>query len=768
MLGKRECIDDTPPWLRELRLKKRNRQLQQQHSNQSECSSPPALPPHHQQAFASSSAALGTTTVQQPPPPALPTAWHCHGTHYGNSASATEVGNGPRDEARCNNHINHYDNDMVQERTQLVIEKIAKSGDDSDEELKYGPGIVSKLKNRYLSLTLREAASKNRPSILQLRKATSLEHILDDYDEKPDVHRENGDSTKTERLFLRHNGAANAKSTTNRYQNRNASKSDMKRARSVEIISDIHHDTLLTNATDAKSKQRESLHEEMLVIEGNGEADKSDKTFQIEENRNFSNNIGIRLNRPRKIQPVMNEKEKPHPDIVREKKKLFERPELRTKPPQPTGEVAAKVAGFRTIIDSNKKPPIKQKPVIAEKFQIKRQTSAEQHSEVKRTQIGSPIPPLRSPVKENKAETIPDVSEINGFPDTKLCETPDLLVHSSPCHARTEEIENFLKAEKEHGIVEEKNRINLEKNKGLGRKEKSPEEPPSKGSGSNSVIYSFGSPTKIKDHLPRLETQNLEKPKAIKQKTSPTKQAPGQNQQNTSPTKQLPREIQQKLSPTKQVPTQIQRTSSPTKQDQNQQKMSHTKQVPSQNQQKTSPTKQTASQNQQKISPTKQKPSPTKEPTSPTSNMDSVRQNLFPKSENGVSISDPLKIEVETKPPPIKKRSTPPIPQQQKQITKTAANEASDARNNSTKLSDKVIEKNLINKLNGGSVVKENGAAVKNEVPAAVLMPKKKSAPKKEQQNSLVFDFTNRKDVPDYVGNDGSIKPKEKMRPKVR
>lgn len=52
--------------------------------------------------------------------------------------------------------------------------------DDTNEELIYGPGIVSKLRCRYLSLALRQSVNKQRPSIDNLRRATSLNNLLDD------------------------------------------------------------------------------------------------------------------------------------------------------------------------------------------------------------------------------------------------------------------------------------------------------------------------------------------------------------------------------------------------------------------------------------------------------------------------------------------------------------------------------------------------------------------------------------------------------------
>ncbi|CAB3259374.1 unnamed protein product [Arctia plantaginis] len=48
---------------------------------------------------------------------------------------------------------------------------------DDDEELRYGPGIVNRLKSRYLSLALRDAP-RRRPSVL--RRAASLEHLLEE------------------------------------------------------------------------------------------------------------------------------------------------------------------------------------------------------------------------------------------------------------------------------------------------------------------------------------------------------------------------------------------------------------------------------------------------------------------------------------------------------------------------------------------------------------------------------------------------------------
>lgn len=60
------------------------------------------------------------------------------------------------------------------------------SFDDPSEELQYGPGIVSKLRCRYLSLALRQSAAKQRPSLDNLRRTTSLNNLLDEDEEDVD------------------------------------------------------------------------------------------------------------------------------------------------------------------------------------------------------------------------------------------------------------------------------------------------------------------------------------------------------------------------------------------------------------------------------------------------------------------------------------------------------------------------------------------------------------------------------------------------------
>lgn len=191
----------------------------------------------------------------------------------------------------------------------------------------------------------------------------------------------------------------------------------MKRSRSTETISrGVDH----TYVTDARPK---SLHEETLIS----------KEGSVDTARTFS-----RPNKPKRIAPIMDEREKPPADVVKQTKRLFEgRPEQRTRPPYATGEVAAKVATYKSIIvQTKKKPAVKAKPALPPR------------------KMGHSIqlPPWVEP-KQTEASPIPDVSKTD-LKNSSLTETPDLIVHSSPSIAsptfRIETTRTFLKEELEN------------------------------------------------------------------------------------------------------------------------------------------------------------------------------------------------------------------------------------------------------------------------------------------------------------------------------
>lgn len=69
------------------------------------------------------------------------------------------------------------------------VQQTGTEGEEDGDGFKYGPGFVSKLRYRYLSLTLRQTSVvKQRPSLAQLlRRSTSLNNLLDEENVEQDV-----------------------------------------------------------------------------------------------------------------------------------------------------------------------------------------------------------------------------------------------------------------------------------------------------------------------------------------------------------------------------------------------------------------------------------------------------------------------------------------------------------------------------------------------------------------------------------------------------
>lgn len=183
---------------------------------------------------------------------------------------------------------------------------------DEAEELTYGPGIVKKLKSRYLSLTLREAGSRVRPSIHGLRRAASLEHVLDEPAPPPRRY------------------APRAQERPARYrQATRAPEQAVKRARSV--------DALLRCDSRSGSDEPPSPPPTPPALLP---ASSPSPTF-----------------RPKRPSPLLREAERPPPDLVKQTLKIFEgQPGKRTKSPAVTGHVSDKVKNFSDPQAKSKRP----------------------------------------------------------------------------------------------------------------------------------------------------------------------------------------------------------------------------------------------------------------------------------------------------------------------------------------------------------------------------------------------------------------------------
>jgi hypothetical protein len=251
-------------------------------------------------------------------------------------------------------------------------------GNESSEELKYGPGIVSKLRCRYLSLTLRQAAAKQRPSINNLRRTTSLNNLLDDEDEDETEIDHKVEEEKNEPHIIENyvktvretyqngrqenghhnqrNSRSNEKASDMRQKNRHDS---MKRARSVEAI--LRYDN---NAWE-RDVQKENIvnrlsHQEYIGFK-NREVTIEDKIINARE-RNDP--------KPKRLTSLIGDDERPPPHVVKQTMLIFESNanKKRNSITRPIGsEVAAKVATFKTIISQEKPAVVFPKPSVQAK-----------------------------------------------------------------------------------------------------------------------------------------------------------------------------------------------------------------------------------------------------------------------------------------------------------------------------------------------------------------------------------------------------------------
>lgn len=274
--------------------------------------------------------------------------------------------------------------------------------DDSSEELQYGPGIVSKLRYRFLSLTLRQAVSKQRPSLDNLRRATSLNNLLDGDDEEVDGDGESDDdddneytvdddSSRHSRKYLQLNGYSGgggayiASQTRSRatsgtgehrliseceYQQQKSmdnrrpigrGNDSLKRARSVEAL--VRYDNRAWRRDIIKDSDEYSSHnpiilDELIVSDHHPPLHATGHLITVED-KIHSSRQRRDFTRPKRLTSFMDDTERPPPDLVKQTLLKFEAT-CNRKPPTryPNGDVANKVATYTGIMAHEKKPPL--------------------------------------------------------------------------------------------------------------------------------------------------------------------------------------------------------------------------------------------------------------------------------------------------------------------------------------------------------------------------------------------------------------------------
>lgn len=208
---------------------------------------------------------------------------------------------------------------------------------DSSEELQYGPGIVNRLKCKYMSMTLRENQNKGvRPSLSNLRRATSLENMLDNdsdagkpqitnhrFTKRPDVY----NTSKPEHISEHQQ----------RYRPTSRRNDSLKRARSVETLlrydSKSHAATGHSTPSDpvcdrvVKSEFRDhnKNNTKLLKVLGNEDIVIIENKMKHESTRKTVGEEKVPLLQQKKrTSSIAEETEFPPPDVVKQTLKIFE------------------------------------------------------------------------------------------------------------------------------------------------------------------------------------------------------------------------------------------------------------------------------------------------------------------------------------------------------------------------------------------------------------------------------------------------------------
>lgn len=210
---------------------------------------------------------------------------------------------------------------------------------DSSEELQYGPGIVNRLKCKYMSMTLRENQNKGvRPSLSNMRRATSLENMLDNDSDagKPQI---------TQHRFIKRTDAAKNTSKAEhtvehqqRYRPTSRRNDSLKRARSVETLlrydSKSHATTgrnipselpVCNRAVKSEFRDYNKNNTKLLKALGNEEIVIVENKMKVECTRKTVNEEKVpMLQQKKRTSNIPEERELPPPDVVKQTLKIFE------------------------------------------------------------------------------------------------------------------------------------------------------------------------------------------------------------------------------------------------------------------------------------------------------------------------------------------------------------------------------------------------------------------------------------------------------------
>ncbi|XP_026274450.1 uncharacterized protein LOC113203792 [Frankliniella occidentalis] len=264
---------------------------------------------------------------------------------------------GPRALARVPRAAKQYLAKVANQKNGTPTEDECNS--DSSEELQYGPGIVKKLKNKYLTMTLRESSS--RPSLSCMRRATSLENLLD---EETTIIKPT--DTKPAQFVKRVTGNNTVKVVTHQSRSVEPSQRDMKRARSMETL--LRYDPKLHTS---HSNSGLNVHlEDAEKDENDSAVNDIRERSSVQHRKSTEGEKEDQILLRKKLAITFEETELPPPDLVKQTLKIFESSGSpgSASPPVPQARNSVnKNVNFKT---NNAKPVPKVKNSVSKKPQV--------------------------------------------------------------------------------------------------------------------------------------------------------------------------------------------------------------------------------------------------------------------------------------------------------------------------------------------------------------------------------------------------------------
>ncbi|XP_055712062.1 uncharacterized protein LOC129807068 isoform X2 [Phlebotomus papatasi] len=311
--------------------------------------------------------------------------------------------------------VHFCDNRQLDDKMVAVQEMCGEKLEyDTSEELKYGAGIVSKLVSRFMSYTMRVSAAKERPSLDNLRRATSLNNLLDDDNEVVEVPQRKNENETVAREMMGdgkvviddvtvdtvNSGGVNCDkgiyrhsrpqmgtyqhSEIMRRRQMGRGNDSLKRARSVDALlrvenrsgsgggggmmvdQDVAQDAIVEENSSPANGIMPPINADSHVANICDVVTIEDKIVNARERGEA---------KPKRLKSFMEDPERPPPDLVKTTLRIFEATaNRRGRPPTcRSGEVAAKVASFKSIISQEKpailypKPPVSPKKALVGK-----------------------------------------------------------------------------------------------------------------------------------------------------------------------------------------------------------------------------------------------------------------------------------------------------------------------------------------------------------------------------------------------------------------